>query len=114
MNMPLIVALLAGSLAGCAVADFAQRQSDWNAQHGMGSMNGPPMIGGPSTTVGAPTADDAETQRRIKQGEDLENEEARKAGFGPSPTEGMNCATTSSYSGSANSGNSTSNTSCHN
>ncbi|MEP7044714.1 MAG: hypothetical protein ABI843_16730, partial [Dokdonella sp.] len=37
---------------------------------------------------------DADTQRQIKFGEDLENDEARKAGLAPSPTEGMNCTTT--------------------
>jgi len=56
---------------------------------------------------------DAETQRNIKQGEDVENEEARKAGFGPSPTDGMNCTTTSSSSGSANNRTTSTSTTCH-
>jgi membrane protein involved in colicin uptake len=56
---------------------------------------------------------DAETQRNIKQGEDLENEDARKAGFGPSPTDGMNCSTTSSSSGSANNLTTSTSTTCH-
>lgn len=56
---------------------------------------------------------EAETQRNITRGEDVENEEARKAGFGASPTSGMNCTTTTSRSGSANNLTTTSNTVCH-
>ena len=97
-------------LSGCAVTDFAARQQEWNQSHGLGGMNQMPSVGGPS----ASEREDAETHARIKRGEDLENEEARKAALGPSPTEGMNCTTTSSFSGSANSGSSTSHTSCHN
>jgi hypothetical protein len=97
-------------LAGCGVADFAQKQADWNASHGMGSMNSMPSVGGPS----AAEREQAETQRRIRQGEDLENEEARKAGFGPSPTAGMNCTTNTSSSGGPTNMTSSSHTSCHN
>lgn len=56
---------------------------------------------------------DAETRRNITRGEAVENEEARKAGFGPSPTQGMNCTTTTSSSGSANNRTTTSSTTCH-
>ncbi|MGH7155798.1 MAG: hypothetical protein ACREF3_17865 [Acetobacteraceae bacterium] len=101
-------------LTGCAVADFAARQNEWNASHGMGSMNTMPTFGGQTESERAAAEKDAETQRNIKHGEDLENEEARKAGLGPSPTEGMNCSTTTISTGSANSGTSTSHTTCHN
>lgn len=110
MRRVLVLAAAAALLSGCAVTDFAARQQQWNQSHGMGGMNQMPSVGGPS----ASEREDAETQARIKRGEDLENEEARKAGLGPSPTEGMNCTTTSSFAGSANAGTSTSHTSCHN
>jgi hypothetical protein len=71
-------------------------------------------MGAPSASERAAAEQEAQTQRDIKHGEDLENEEARKAGFGPSPTEGMNCTTSTSSSGSANNGTSTTNTTCHN
>ncbi len=56
----------------------------------------------------------AETQSNITRGEQIENDDASKAGFGPSPTDDMNCTTTSSRSGSANNMTSTSSTECHN
>lgn len=45
-----------------------------------------PAMGGPSDSERAAAEKDAETQRNIKRGEDLEDEEARKTGLGPSPT----------------------------
>lgn len=80
----------------------------------MGSMNTMPTFGGQTDSERAAAEKDAETQRNIKRGEELENEEARKAGLGPPPTEGMNCGMTTSFTGSANSGTSTSQTTCHN
>jgi hypothetical protein len=62
----------------------------------------------------SPDESDAETAQRIKQGEQLENEEARKAGLGASPTKGMNCNTATSFSGSANNLTGSSITPCHN
>jgi len=109
--MKIVLLFLVIPLAGCGVADLAQKQADWNRQMGMGGMNSVPTMSSPGN---GQAESDADVQRRIKQGEDLENREARQAGFGPSPTEGMNCTTTSSYSGTANSGTSTSHTSCHN
>ncbi len=106
-----LVALL-GLLAGCGVADFAARQAEWNRLDGMGSMNGPPMAGSPGDQ--APNDKDTETLRNIKRGEDLENTEAAKAGFGPSPTDGMHCSSTNNIAGSANDATITSHTSCHN
>jgi hypothetical protein len=108
--LPLLTLL--GLLAGCGVADFTAKQAEWNRQNGMGSMNGPPTMG---SSGDQSTADkDAETLRNIKQGEDVENSEAAKAGFGPSPTDGMNCTSTSSVTGSANNAITASHTSCHN
>jgi hypothetical protein len=115
MKTPLLLAALCAMLAGCGVADFAAQQNQWNQAHGMGSMNpGGGMDGGPSAEERAAAERDAETQRNIRQGEALENEEASKAGLGPSPTAGMNCTSSSSFTGSANSGTSTSVTHCHN
>ena len=114
MKYQLLLAALLLPLAGCGVADFAAQQSNWNQSHGMGSMNGMPNMGGSATSGSSQEEDDAAVQARIKRGEDLENEEARQAGVGPSPTEGMNCTTSSSFTGSANSGTSTSHTTCHN
>ncbi len=110
MKRMLILAAATALLSGCAVTDFAARQQEWNQSHGLGSMNQTPNVAGPS----ASEREDVETQARIKRGEDLENEEARKAGPGPSSTEGMKCTTTSSFVGSANAGTSTSHASCHN
>jgi hypothetical protein len=108
--LPLLTLL--GLLAGCGVADFAAKQAEWNRQNGMGSMNGPPTMGGSGDQS---TADqDAETLRNIKHGENVENAEAAKAGFGPSPTDGMSCTSTSSVTGSANNATTVSHTSCHN
>jgi hypothetical protein len=104
--LPIVASV--GLLAGCGVADFAAKQADWNRQIGMGNMNGP-------ITTGSPAADtDADTLRNIKRGEDIENADAAKAGFGPSPTDGMNCSSTSSVTGSANNATITSHTGCHN
>ncbi len=114
MKRWLFVAALCCSLTGCGVADFAARQNEWNQQHGMGSMNPGAGMAGPSASERAAAERDAENQRNIKQGEDLENEEARKAGFGPSPTDGMNCTRQTSFVGGTNSGTSSSVTSCHN
>jgi hypothetical protein len=108
--LPLLTLL--GLLAGCGVADFAAKQAEWNRQNGMGSMNGPPTMGSPGDQTAADK--DAETLRNIKHGEDVENAEAAKAGFGPSPTDGMNCSSTNSIIGSANDATITSHTSCHN
>jgi hypothetical protein len=115
MKALLLLAAMFGALTGCGLADFAAKQNDWNQQHGMGGMNpGAGMGGGPSASERAAAERDAETQRNIKQGEALENEEARKAGLGPSPTDGMNCTRQTSFTGSTNSGSSTSVTNCHN
>jgi hypothetical protein len=115
MEKLLVLAALCGILAGCGVADFAAKQNEWNQAHGVGSMNpGGGMGDGPSADERASAERDAETQRNIRQGEAVENEEARKAGFGPSPTDGMNCTSSSSFTGSANSGTSSSVTHCHN
>jgi len=114
MKSPLLLAALFVPLSGCALNDFAQKQAEWNHKIGMDSMNPGGSMGGPSASERAAAEQEAQTQRDIKRGEDLENEEARKAGFGPSPTEGMNCTTTTSSSGSANNGSSTTNTTCHN
>jgi hypothetical protein len=107
----LLVAVIAMCcLAGCGVADFAAKQNEWNRQTGMGGMNGPAMTGSDQTAA----EKDAETQRNIKHGEDVENSEAAKAGLGPSPTDGMHCKSESSVTGSANNSTTTTNTSCHN
>jgi hypothetical protein len=108
--LPLLTLL--GLLAGCGVADFAAKQAEWNRQNGMGSMNSPPAMGSSSDQTAADK--DAETLRNIKRGEDVENAEAAKAGLGPSPTDGMNCTSTSSVTGSANNATTVSHTSCHN
>jgi hypothetical protein len=114
MKSPLVLAAVFIPLAGCGLNDFAQKQADWNHRIGMDSMNPGGAMAGPSASERATAEQEAQTQRNIKQGEDLENEEARKAGLGPSPTEGMNCTTTTNASGSANNGTSTSSTTCHN
>ncbi len=111
MKLAFLLIASFGLLAGCGVSDFVAKQNQWNQQNGMGGMNaGPVMTSGPS----ASEQQDEETQRNIKRGEDVENEEAAKAGLGPSPTAGMNCATSSSSSGSLNNMTSTSHTNCHN
>jgi hypothetical protein len=112
MKLSLLMVTTQLTLAGCGLGDFADKQAAWNRQHGMSSMNPGSSMGSPGS--GDQAAKDAETQRNIKQGEDLETEEARKAGFGPSPMDGMNCTTASSFTGSSNSGTSSSRTSCHN
>ena len=114
MKYQLLLAAVLLPLAGCGVADFAAQQANWNQTHGMGGMNGMPNMGGSGTSSSNQEEDDAAVQARIKRGEDVENEQARQAGFGPSPTEGMNCSTHSSFTGSANAGTSSSQTSCHN
>lgn len=114
MKYQLLVAALLLPPAGCGVANFAAQQSNWNKSHGMGSMNGMPNMGGSSTSSSSQEEGDAAVQARIKRGEDLENEEARQAGVGPSPTEGMNCTTSSSSTGTPIAGTSTSHTTCHN
>jgi hypothetical protein len=106
--MPLLLALI--PLAGCGGSDFVARQADWNSRIGMGGMNTTP---GMSDLGRSSASDDEATRQRIKMGEDVENADARRAGFGPSLTDGMKCATSSSFSGSANSGVSSSHTECH-
>jgi hypothetical protein len=115
MKTRLLVATMCCCLAGCGLADFAAKQNDWNQQHGMGSMNpGADIGGGPSASERAAAERDAETQRNIRQGEAFENEEARKAGLGPSLTDGMSCTRQTSFTGGTNSGTSSSVTNCHN
>ena len=112
-------------LGGCTLTP---EQAAWNRAHHVGELPLTPAdapFNGKNYADPSPHSDSDDQQRaayeanqqrqmEIKRGEDVENEEARKAGFGPSPTDGMNCASTSSFSGSANNGTSTSHTSCHN
>ena len=97
-------------LTACGLSDFAAKQAAWNSSIGMDAMNATPGFG---ASRGTPGSDDDATRQRIKAGEDLENADAQQAGFGPSPTDGMSCTTTRSFSGSANSGTATSHTECH-
>ncbi len=56
---------------------------------------------------------DADTQRQIKQGEDLENSMARDAEKSMSPPAGSNCTTTTEVTQGTNAGSSSSTTICH-
>jgi len=131
----LTAVVLAALLGGCALSP---EQEEWNRAHNVWAVpvGGTPGVVQSSGGNASPfndknypdpnphsASDDAQRaayqanqqrQQEIKQGEDVENEEARKAGLGPSPIDGMHCTSTSSYSGSANAGTSTSSTSCHN
>ena len=112
--------LLAGLLVPLVGCTLSPEQQEWNRAQHVGELM--PAPGSPFDMNGSgdqqraayQANQDRERQAQIKPGEDSENAAARQAGFGPSPTEGMHCSGTSSFSGSANSGTSTSSTSCHN
>ena len=96
------------ALPSCALNDFVERQQQWNSQIGMGSMNTVPFAGERPRND-----DDAQTQARIKFGEDLENQEARQAAAPQEPSPASNCTTTSSGSSGPNAGRLVSSTVCH-
>jgi hypothetical protein len=94
MKTMLLLALLV-PLAGCALNDFVQKQQEWNAHNGMGSMNaGVEIPGGHSDST--PSAAPSEPA------------------FTPPAASEMHCTGTSTSSSGANAGAFSSSSSCHN
>ena len=110
----LVLAVAVLPLAACDGRGTLNQQPGWN---GVGMPGMGPGFGGPGFGAaerrGPDGRTDAEVQRDIRRGEDVENEEARRAGIGPSPTDGMNCRTTTTSSGGSNRMNSTTTTTCN-
>ncbi len=108
-----------------AAKDQADRDA-WDARTGQGKYASPSFSPYNGKNYPDPNpysaSDDAQRaafaqhqkDQEIKQGEDLENADAQKAGFGTPDLSGMNCTSSSNTTGSANNSETTSNTSCHN
>jgi len=95
MKKTLLLPALLVALSGCALNDFVQKQQEWNARNGMGSMNAGVSIPSghtDSTPTAAPSA----------------------PSFSAPPPSEMHCSGSSSSATGSNAGSFSSSTSCHN
>lgn len=116
MRNALILAAMLIPLGGCTLTP---EQEAWNRQHHVGEFPWRAQPGPVSASPfnGKDWADphphsDSDDQQRAAF-EANQQRQRDEAGSGPFSTDGMNCTTTTSFSGSANSGTSSSHTSCH-
>jgi len=119
----LLIAVSLGFLASCTelaeLNDFAAKQAQYNSQHGLASMN-PSSMASPFNSNNAPDPfphSESQDQQRALYEQNQQYQRDLQAGQerenGPDLSD-MNCTTTSSTTGSANSMMSSSHTNCHN
>ncbi len=95
MKPTLFLPVLLVALSGCASNDFVQKQQDWNARNGMGSMNAGVSIPSGHTDSAPPSA-------------------APTPSFSEPPASAMHCSGSSSSATAGNAGSFSSSSSCHN
>ncbi len=95
MKTTLLLPVLLVALSGCALNDFVQKQQEWNARNGMGSMNAGVAIPSGHTDSAPPSAPSSPS-------------------FSEPPPSAMHCSGASSAASAANAGSFSSSTSCHN
>lgn len=118
-----LIAVSLGLLAGCTelaeLNDFAAKQAQYNSQHGLANMN-PSSMASPFNTNNEPDpfphSESQDQQRALYEQNQLYQRdlEARQERENGPDLSGMDCTSTSSTTGSANSMTSSSRTNCHN